>query len=137
MAAFVLAELITPVFMVLLCTRRRKKYPEKQGLLLLDEAGTDGERVLSFSVSGDKEGVVEASQKMEQFCEENDMNPRFSMMLPLAIEELLVVLGEHCLGNNRNRYADVRIMIYRDGVLMRIRCGGKMFDPMEWYRQRT
>ena len=89
--------------------------------------------MLSFSVPGNKEGAVTASEKMERFCEENDMDPRFAMSLPLAIEELLVVMCEHCLGENENRYADVRIKIDAEGIVLRIRCGGRIFDPIQWY----
>lgn len=136
MVSFAAGEVVSFGCMMLLCAGRRKRQPEKKGLLLIDESKNEGEVLLSFSVSGDKDGAVDASEKMAHFCDENEMEPRLSMMLPLALEELLVVLGEHCLAEDKNRYADVRIMIHKDGVLLRIRCGGVLFDPMEWYHKR-
>ena len=136
MVSFAAGEVVSFGCMMLLCAGRRKRQPEKKGLLLIDESKNEGEVLLSFSVSGDKDGAVDASEKMALFCDENEMEPRLSMMLPLALEELLVVLGEHCLAEDKNQYADVRIMIHKDGVLLRIRCGGVLFDPMEWYHKR-
>ncbi|MBO4395395.1 MAG: hypothetical protein J5819_03510 [Eubacterium sp.] len=136
MIAFPAAELAGIGIMFLMCRHQSKKNPRYKGLLLLDDSLKVDERLLSFSVPGDKDGAVSASRMMEQFCEENDMNPRYAMSIPLALEELLVVMGEHCLGDDKNRFADVRIMIDEDGIVLRIRCGGKLFDPLKWYEDR-
>ena len=58
-------------------------------------------------------------------------------MLPLAIEEMLVLVNEHCFEQNEKMYADVRIQISEEELLLRIRCGGKLFDPIADYRKRT
>ena len=136
MVSFVLAEFAAFGCMALLCYLRRRKNPERKGLLLLDESSKEGERFISFSVPGDKEGAVTASEKMSIFCEENDVDPRFAMSLPLALEELLVVMSEHSLGEDEHKYADVRILIDRKGIVLRIRCGGKIFDPIHWYHEK-
>ena len=136
MSSFLAGELISFGIMVLLCAVKRKREPGRKGLLLLDESELEGEKYISFSVPGNKEGAVAASQKMEEFCDENDMSPKISMSLTLALEELLVVMGEHCLNNDVSKFIEVRILMYKFGTILRIRCGGEIFDPMEWYREK-
>ena len=38
---------------------------------------------------------------------------------------------------NEKMYSDVRIVISAEELLLRIRCGGKLFDPIADYRKRT
>ena len=138
MISFVLAEILGFIVMYYMCRAKNKRSNTKRSLLMLDESQNAG-KSLAFSVPGNKEGAVEASRRMEEFCDENDVSPKFAMMLPLALEELLVIIAEHCLGGDEKKYADVRIFSYNNDVILRIRCGGVDFDPMEWYdkRQKT
>ena len=136
MVAFVLGEFATLGCMALIAWYSRRKNPALKGLLLLDESEKEGERFVSLSVPGDKDGAVSASLAMEMFCEKNDIDPRLAMSLPLALEELLVVMAEHCLEEDENKYADVRILIDAKGIVLRIRCGGKIFDPIKWYHDK-
>ena len=78
-----------------------------------------------------------ASERMAEFCEQNELDPSLAMMLPLAIEEMLVLVNEHCFEHNDKMYSDVRIVISNEELLLRIRCGGKLFDPIADYRKRT
>ena len=59
------------------------------------------------------------------------------MTLPMALEELLLIVNEHCLKDMPDQSIDVRIFIDNDDILLRIRCGGKVFDPVAWYRKRS
>ena len=74
---------------------------------------------------------------MAEFCEKQELDPSLAMMLPLAIEEMLVLVNEHCFEHNEKMFADVRIQISEEELLLRIRCGGKLFDPIADYRRRT
>ncbi|MCR5796331.1 MAG: hypothetical protein K6G63_00220 [Eubacterium sp.] len=135
MSSFVLGELLTIAVMFGLANMKRKKNPEKKSVLLLEEI--EEYNVIAFSVPGDKDGAVEASRQVEEFFEDKDFSPKLVMQLSLALEELLVICGEKCLENNNTMFEDVRIMIYNNSsIILRIRCGGKMFDPIEWYRER-
>ncbi len=135
MAAFVLGELATLAVDVVLTRIICKKRPDLQGILLLRRQ--EDENYISFSVPGSPEGAVTASARMSEFCEQQQMDPRYEMMLPLALEEMLVLVNEHCFENNTDMYADVRIMCSGDEVLLRIRCGGKIYDPVAEYQKRV
>ncbi|MCR5467636.1 MAG: ATP-binding protein [Lachnospiraceae bacterium] len=135
LSCFVIADIIT-IGVMFLITAVYKKYDKNlKGRLLLDGRVEESE-VLSFSVQGTGEGAVDAASKVEAFCEEKGVSPKLTMMLPLAIEELLVVVAEHCLSNNPSKYSDVRILKNGDDLVIRIRCDGNRFDPIQWYEEQ-
>ena len=135
--AFPLAEGGTLLLLYVLC-RVSGGGKGRTDLLLLDHGiEQDEKRILAFSVSGSAEGAVDASEKLAAFCDEQGLTPRLSMLLPLALEELLVLMNEHCLDNNPDRYSDVRVFLDRAQILLRIRCGGKLFDPVSWHQSRA
>ena len=135
LAAFVLGELATlgtdQVITWWIC----KRNPKLEGILLLRRQAD--ERYISFSVPGSAEGAVTASERMSEFCEQQEMEPRYAMMLPLALEEMLVLVNEHCFEGNEEMYADVRILCSQAEVLLRIRCGGRIYDPVAEYQKRV
>ena len=83
------------------------------------------------------EGAVRASQEMADFCRQNEVKKSLAGFLPMALEELLVIVNEHCLQGRGVQYIDVRILFDEDGLLMRIRCDGKIFNPVAWYEKRS
>ena len=136
LSAFVLGELATILTDVLVTEVIRKRNPSLERLLLLPQTQEE-ETYISFSVPGSAQGAVVASERMAEFCEQNELDPSLAMMLPLAIEEMLVLVNEHCFEHNDKMYSDVRIVISNEELLLRIRCGGKLFDPIADYRKRT
>lgn len=135
LAAFVLGELATLAVDVVLTRIICKKNPKLEGILLLRRQ--EDENYISFSVPGSAEGAVMASARMSEFCEQQEMDPRYEMMLPLALEEMLVLVNEHCFEENEDMYADVRILCSKEEVLLRIRCGGRIYDPVAEYQKRV
>lgn len=135
-ASFALGELATLATNALLAAGIRKKHPQLEGMLLLEHR-PEADRYISFSVPGSVDGAMTASVRMAEFCEQQEMDAQVSMMLPLAIEEMLVLVNEHCFEGNETMFSDVRIFLSNDEVLLRIRCGGKLFDPIADYRRRT
>ena len=135
LAAFVLGELATLAVDVVLTRIICKKNPKLEGILLLRRH--EDENYISFSVPGSAEGAVTASARMSEFCEQQEIDPRYEMMLPLALEEMLVLVNEHCFEENEDMYADVRILCSKEEVLLRIRCGGRIYDPVAEYQKRV
>lgn len=133
--AFLLGDVCTIAMMYLISGGCNKKRGRTTGVLMLDKSMDDGV-YLSFSVSADKEGAARAAEKIEAFCEENDFSPKLSMGIPLAVEEIVSVMSERCLLNHPEKYSDVRIFKSGEDVLIRVRCGGEYFDPVEWYRKK-
>lgn len=132
---FVLSELASLLLVWLLAAVERRRHPGCKGILLLE--GTQSENTLSFSVQNTAEGAVRASQEMADFCRQNEVKKSLAGFLPMALEELLVIVNEHCLQGRGVQYIDVRILFDEDGLLMRIRCDGKIFNPVAWYEKRS
>ena len=132
---FVLSELASLLLVWLLAAVERRRHPDCKGILLLE--GTQSENTLSFSVQNTAEGAVRASQEMADFCRQNEVKKSLAGFLPMALEELLVIVNEHCLQGRGVQYIDVRILFDEDGLLMRIRCDGKIFNPVAWYEKRS
>ena len=131
--AFIMAEILDFGMMVLLSVIRRKRNSNLQGILL--EQKMYAEKFFYTVCDGTEDGAVETSKQVVEFCEENDVSPAICMKLPLVVEELLVVLARHCFDDNTSKI-DVRISLVGAKVLMRLRCGGASFNPIDWYNER-
>ena len=131
--AFITAELFDFAVMAALSAIRRKRNPKLKGILLEQE--TFAEKFFSTVSDGTEDGAVETSKHLVEFCEENDVSPALCIKLPLVVEELLVVLARHCFTDKSSKI-DVRISLVEEKVLMRLRCEGATFNPIEWYREK-
>ncbi len=134
--SFLLAELASALVMLLMGLADRARHPQRIGTLLYIDGMSD-DSYISFSVENSAVGAVEASGRMAKFCEEHQLERKIQKFLPMALEELLVTINEHCMKDRSGEYIDVRIFLDEEGLLMRIRCGGVKFDPVAWYRKRS
>ena len=134
-ASFLSAEILTALMMCINALVIHNRKPGLNGLLLMDSIQNDN--YISFSVDNTVEGAVSASARMEEFFREKEVSSKYTMTLPMALEELLLIVNEHCLKDMPDQSIDVRIFIDNDDILLRIRCGGKVFDPVAWYRKRS
>lgn len=131
---FPAGELLTiPVFLLLssLCAR-------KKGLscpLLLDERDSREGKAIAFSVKSSVDAVMEASEKISAFCEGNELDPKRSMLISLSLEELLLSTAEHAFENAEDGSMDVRVLVSGEDVIMRIRNGGREFDPIRFFEE--
>ena len=100
--------------------------------LLLDRSLLP-EKEISFSVENTVDAAVFASEKISGFCESAGLDARRAMRVSLALEELLSVILQYCLHGGRRSYVDIRIFAAGDGVYLRFRWAGRIFDPLRWY----
>ncbi len=133
-ASFLLAELASLLMMFLMGYINRIRHPEKSGILYMEKMPDD--RYISFSVKSTTEGAVEASSRIADFCIDHNLDKKYKSFLSMSIEEMLIIINEHCLKENPEEYIDVRIYFDDDGLIMRIRCGGLRFDPVSWYKKK-
>ena len=131
--AFIFAEILDFVVMVIVTRVIVKHHSDLEGTLL--EHKVYAERFFSTVSDGTEEGAVETSGQVVGFCEENGVSPALCMKLPLVVEELLVVLARHCFAGSSAKI-DVRISLVGENVIMRLRCEGATFNPVEWYMER-
>lgn len=121
------AELVTAAIWIGYASFLAKK--RGSSIYLLDEnigASVD------FAVNCDPEEICGISAGVNEFCEENGLDPTQTMTLSLALEELLMITAEKTLKNQGRM--DVRILKVRNGALLRIRSGGEPYNPLEHER---
>ena len=110
-----------------------RKYPNLKGMLL--EEQNYSEKFFSTTSDGTDESIITAYESVTAFCEENDVSPKLCMGIPLVVEELLVALGKHSCQDGNN-FIDIRISIVGKEVVIRLRCQGRIFNPIDWYKER-
>ncbi len=130
-SSFLLAESATLVYMTVVGLISGIVKSRKDGILYIDEMPE--ECYVSFSVEDTTDGAVEASRKMNEFCEEHNVDSKYKSFLAMALEELLIIIDEQCLKGAAGEYIDVRIYMDENGLILRARYGGSQFDPMAWY----
>ena len=61
------------------------------------------------------------------------------MLVRLSMEEMMMSITEHCFENNPAENMDVRILIVTQAddvmIVLRIRNGGKLFNPINYYEK--
>ena len=129
-----LGTLVVIVIAVLVTSARRKNL--SRFLLLDDELEKSGKEI-SFSVGNDIAQVVEASEKISDFCDSNDFSSKQTMAVSLSIEEMLTVILSNCFEPNDNHTVDIRIFKLQDGIVMRLRNAGREFNPVKFYEDNA
>ena len=89
---------------------------------------------LSFSVERSAEKAGEASSAVADFCDEQGLERRQSMLLSMAIEELIILLAEH---NSDGGDISVRLIQFDGGIVLRLRDTGQKFDPISFYKKMS
>lgn len=132
--SFTVGELLT-LGMILLNARltlRREK--ELKGVLLLNQRDVDEGRDISFSVGANARDALKHSDQISDFCENCSLSPKQSMMVSLAIEEILLLMINHVFADKPDESIDVKIFVREDRITMRFRCGGRKFNPLVYYQ---
>ncbi|MDR1083240.1 MAG: hypothetical protein LBL27_05170 [Coriobacteriales bacterium] len=131
-AAFPIAELVTTVMVLLYSFACRRKNRHLSPVFLADRHVEKGGESVSLTVCNDKESIASAVVSVEAFCERKALSPRLTMGIQLALEEMLVAIGENSLAGMKSHTMNVRILVLGEEVIMRIRNGGARFNPIEY-----
>lgn len=138
---FAAAEVLSWVVLWAALVLFRRRHPELRGILLLDRRYEEEGRFISFSVHTSLEEILNASQRISAFCEENQLDPERSMLISLSLEEMLVSIKEHCFPEDEGQTFSIRILLTpgetpeRPDIILRIRCAGAPFNPIDYYER--
>ncbi|HHU12779.1 MAG TPA: hypothetical protein GXZ64_06095 [Clostridiaceae bacterium] len=124
-----LAELATLIVWLGAAFVRSRANPPCSPLLLLDDSLVKSGRALDFSVRSTAGDICLASQRITEFCEQNDLTPKQTMQVSLAIEEIMTLMAERSIGHENGSF-DVRAFATGGSIGLRIRCAGKRFNPL-------
>lgn len=125
------AGALAALVLALRCFTPRSAFHSR--ILLLDERLDQAGQVIDFSVGNDPAEAALAAERIEAFCESNDMGTRRTMAVSLSIEEMLTLMMEYCYRPDEDSWADVRVFVIQGVTGLRIRGAGKQFNPLEFY----
>jgi hypothetical protein len=112
--------------------RKNKTGWELSPLFLTDRSALRLGQAVSLSVRNDPAQISAATGRIQEFCDANNLQPKLAMALSLASEELLVAMGAHSLDGGQQAVMDLRLLLLLDMAVLRIRCAGRHFNPLDW-----
>ncbi len=101
-------------------------------VLLLDPENEDETKSINLSIRLLDNEVIAASRSIEEFCKKNQMPLKKTMLVSLFVEELLMFVLKKG-SKNEKQYIDIRLHVFVEKVVLRIRYCGKKFDPVKEY----
>ena len=122
------AELITSIIF-LLSGLYISRMPDISRFYLIDESFERSGKKMSFEVACNVEQICVASEKIRDFCDENELAPKKAMAVSLSIEEMLTIISEKSLMGHGS--IDVRVIISGENGIIRIRNSGKRYNPFD------
>lgn len=134
--SFVASEVCTLIITAILHLIAKKRNPSLSFLLLTDEIVEQEGASISVSVKNTKEDIMQCVGLLEEFCETNELSPKRTMLITLSTEELLLSVNEHSLKGTQYDSVSVRVLIYKDLLVLRFRHGGNMFNPIAYYESK-
>ncbi len=109
-----------------------KKIPKnfKEAMPLPDDLGVDDDDRLVLSVNN-KEEVVGISIAAIEFCRKKNMSEKKAFHIGLSLEEIAANIVKHGFSDGKKHTTDIRIIILKDKVLLRVKDDCKTFNPKE------
>ena len=139
--SFTAAELLTWGSLAIALLLYRRRHPNRKGIFLLDRRYEDAGQYISFAVHSTEDDIVQASTRISDFCDQNQLDARRSMLISLALEEMLISIRDHCFSSGPDHEMNVRILIVSpdqvagdETIVLRIRCSGTPFNPIDYYK---
>jgi anti-sigma regulatory factor (Ser/Thr protein kinase) len=120
------AELLTFLSALLLSGVERRRKKDLSPLFLINRSSEKNGAYRAFSVLPNSESISACTDGISDFARQNEMSPKETMRIALALEELLVLINTHSQPQNTN----VRMLVHDDLVILRLRCIGKRFNPL-------
>lgn len=108
--------------------RRREKDKPLSRWLLMDRSLEDGGNSINFTSPSDNQAICDASERIGAFCAANDMAPRQTMRVSLALEEIMTLITQ--FNPEYSQGFDVRVFAVHGVIGIRIRYGGVDFNPL-------
>ena len=109
------------------------------GIFLQDLKAERNGNYISFAVQTNLESIIDSVEKIADFCKKNNLNRKDIMLVKLSMEEMMISIAEHCFDNKPDENMDVRILIVTNSddimIILRIRTGGKLFNPIDYYER--
>jgi hypothetical protein len=131
--SFFMAEVCTLILLLICILVSRKADGKLSFPLLMDKTCEENRKYISFSVDNNTEAITDGAARVTDFCEENELSRKQTMLISMSIEEILGLIMTHSVDKLYHCVA-VRILILDDTIIMRMRYIGEKFNPIDYYR---
>lgn len=133
--SFLIAEIFAITAAVIIALIYSHKKEDLSNFLMIDTSAKNKGKYIAFTVKPGNTAASEAATRIADFCEQNELSPKITMAISIAIEEIIVSFNEHSIGElalKKNCLgSSVRILILEDMVILRFRTNGKIYDPVD------
>jgi len=127
-----LSEMATIALWLILARIESIKDSRLSGILLLDDTLEKSGNVLDFSIAARKSEICSASSRIGEYCRNNNLSEKQTFVISLAVEEITTLMAGHCFGKETGAPVDVRAFHTEEETGIRVRCGGKQFNPVAY-----
>ena len=131
--SYSVCEIITILAGLICHAILRIRHKNLSFFLLLDRNVDKDSEEYSCVMLNYKEQIGGLSENIEAFCERMELLPKQTMLINLALEELLVAIAAHTPESDIERAVSIRIFVYKDIIVMRLRYAGDLFNPIAYY----
>ncbi len=135
--AFLLAEILTAISIVIVTLVRNRRMPQSLDDFLRLEEGfgvADTDR-LELSIGNNMDEVMTISRSIHKFGEGRNISQSTLNTLSLSIEEMAGNIVQHAFSPGEKRWFDLMILDKSDSVTVRLRDNGAAFDPVAYLNQ--
>lgn len=134
--SFVVAEYMVTVCILLYVWVKNRKFPTKlsEYMLLKDRIGVSENQRMNITIH-ELSQVSEVTKMYLSFCDNNNIDYKKTNHIGLCIEEMIVTTFSQNTGNEEELYIDVSVIYKDNGIRIRLRDNGYIYDP-ETLRQR-
>lgn len=127
------SELATVLFWFCATGLHHRQHPRDSRYLMTDLANEKDGRVLNFSVSEAVEDIVNASERISEFCAMNGMSLKSTMRLEMSMEEVMALIRQVNVEKGvQGLQFDLRAYSVNSVQGVRIRYNGIDFNPFSF-----
>jgi len=129
---FIISEAVTFAAVWILSKIYANKH-DLSGLLL--ERKCDCTRNIEMTLSNNLQDAENVSQKIQDFCLENEVDSARALQVGICAEELITNVINYGYNKDVLQYIDVNVRIIENEVILRVRDDGITFNPVEYHTE--
>jgi Na+-driven multidrug efflux pump len=136
-SSFFAAEILVIITAMLAHFIISQKNKQLSAITLLNHEVLESGKYTAFSVKSNTKDIMSSIEKINDFCEQNELNPKSTMLISLALEEMLISVSDHSFPKGAEGEISIRILLHKKDIILRIRNLGERFNPIKYYEDKS
>ena len=134
--SFTACEAATLLLAVFLHVLARRKNSDLSPVLLIDTKYEKSGSSIALCIPDTEEGIADALQQLEAFCEQNELPPKRQMLITLSMDEMMHLAMSYSTCESKRHIISLRVLINPGVLVLRLRYDGKQFNPIAYYEEK-